>query len=200
MNSDGETIESVKSSSYHFPVIIFLHSAFPRSFSGSCPQTAVENGVPRRSTGKIAASTSWNTRNGGLGSEQVDCPRIGSGQTVPPSSPETRTGSSLPPLIRVIGIVDPTLHIQPGPMTTVEGGGRKPRVHVLQDDEDIPTPAADEYDFTLSGGGMFVGSHHFTISEGTFNNVMKNYYVAKAVPAGLYSVNELGIPRPSGQS
>ncbi|KAJ7735491.1 hypothetical protein B0H16DRAFT_131023 [Mycena metata] len=45
------------------------------------------------------------------------------------------------------------------------------------DDEDIPTPP-DEYTFTSSGGGMFSGSHHFTLAGGTFNN----YVAAPALP------------------
>ncbi|KAJ7745151.1 hypothetical protein B0H16DRAFT_1889511 [Mycena metata] len=59
------------------------------------------------------------------------------------------------------------------------------------DDEDIPTPAPDEYDFTSSGGGMFAGSHHFTLAGGTFNNNMNNYVAAPTAPPGLYSFTSL---------
>ncbi|KAJ7710254.1 hypothetical protein B0H16DRAFT_1745585 [Mycena metata] len=61
-------------------------------------------------------------------------------------------------------------------------------------DENVPAPAPDEYDFTSEspGGGMFAGSHHFTLAGGTFNNNTNNYATAPTVPPGLYSVHESG--------
>ncbi|KAJ7034847.1 hypothetical protein C8F04DRAFT_1347072 [Mycena alexandri] len=47
-------------------------------------------------------------------------------------------------------------------------------------DDEFSAPGPDE--FTLSGGGMFAGSQHFTVAGGTFNNIMKNYHAAPTVP------------------
>ncbi|KAJ7034612.1 hypothetical protein C8F04DRAFT_1234218 [Mycena alexandri] len=48
------------------------------------------------------------------------------------------------------------------------------------DSEDVPAPSPDEPVFTSSCGGMFAGSHHFTLVGGTFNSM--NYHATPTVP------------------
>ncbi|KAJ7927344.1 hypothetical protein B0H13DRAFT_2312744 [Mycena leptocephala] len=59
--------------------------------------------------------------------------------------------------------------------------------HSVNDDS-TSNSAGDHPQFSSTsshgGGGIFSGSHHFTVAGGTFNNVTKNYTSGPTVPSG----------------
>ncbi|KAJ7168878.1 hypothetical protein C8R46DRAFT_1350372 [Mycena filopes] len=50
------------------------------------------------------------------------------------------------------------------------------------DNDYVPNAGSDEATFTSNGGGIFAGSHHFTVAGGTFANTTNTYVTAPAVP------------------
>ncbi|KAJ7863848.1 hypothetical protein B0H13DRAFT_2353959 [Mycena leptocephala] len=56
--------------------------------------------------------------------------------------------------------------------------------HPNDDFTSNPTPEDSEFASASShDGGIFSGSHHFTVAGGTFNNITKNYTGAPAIPS-----------------